>query len=160
MAVTMRPKFFTTLLTDGTTVTAGGPIEVAENEEVYLWVRIAQGEGAATVAGVQTGEWEHEEASPAQAGSSAAAPELEIDIPDASKRKTAAGPTWSLVVAADGGKFKSTRGKRTVRAEATAVVRNKQETGETHVWWWENVELTRDAARADKTAASERKTGP
>jgi hypothetical protein len=159
MAVTMRPKFFTTLLTDGKTVTAGGPIEVAENEEVYLWVRIAQAEGQATVAGVQTGEWEHEEAPPAQAGSSSAPePELEIDIPTAAKRKTGAGPTWSLVVAADEGTFKSTRGKRTVRAEATAVVRNKQEIGETHVWWWEEVELTRDAARVNQTAANERKT--
>jgi hypothetical protein len=156
----MRPKFFTTLLTNGKTVIAGGPIEVAQNEEVYLWVRIAQGEGAATVAGVQTGEWEHEETSPEQAGSSAAEPELEIDIPDASQRKTGAGPTWSLVVTADDGTFKSTRGKRTVRAEATAVVRNKQETGESHVWWWEDVELTRDAARADETAANERKPGP
>lgn len=156
----MKPKFFTTLFTDNDSVTAGGPMDVAENEEVYLWVRIAQGEGQATVAGVQTGEWEHGEASPEQAGSDPAEPQLKIDIPNNAKRKAGAGSTWSLVVAADGGTFKSTRGKRTVRAEATAVVRNKQETGETHVWWWEEVELTKDAARADQTAATERKTGP
>jgi hypothetical protein len=162
MAVTMRPKFFLTLFTDGKSVTAEGPIEFSRREEVYLWVRIAQGEGRQTVAGVQTGEWENEESSPDQSGSSKADPELEIDFPGDNERvTTATGPRWRLEVKApEGEEFRPTDGNKTVRAEATAVVRDKESPGETHVWWWEFVDLTDDREAADEAQAADQAQAP